>query len=254
VLLLDTSGSMGAGDEQWTATKMLALDVAHFAPERAATALLVFAERVTVKIGFDQSRSAVVKKLETLGGSGTQPFKPAGRTALYDSILEGLSLLSPLQPGDVICVVSDGEDNASKANARQVECALQSSGVRLFGIILLNPPGFRFDYSKPPAGLAEVSLQTGGSYSELPGFALSFGLGTGYAYSEKTWAGILGSAHRWYMQMGDFYSLEIKLPLPVHKPRVWRLDVVDQRGKEWGHLTVNYPRRLMPCSAKSPQN
>ena len=44
----------------------------------------------------------------------------------------------------------------------------------------------------------------------------------------------------------NVYQVVVELPREVDKPRKWKLEVVDKRGKKMKGVTVFYPRLLLP--------
>jgi hypothetical protein len=58
--------------------------------------------------------------------------EPTGRTALFDSIDQALSLFQITQLGDAIYLVTDGEDNKSQVSIRKLKEKLAVHGVRVF--------------------------------------------------------------------------------------------------------------------------
>ena len=62
-------------------------------------------------------------------------IRPQGRTAVFDGILDGIAALKQSRlTRKVMILVSDGQDNASRATYRQVKEALKETDIRVFAI------------------------------------------------------------------------------------------------------------------------
>jgi hypothetical protein len=69
-----------------------------------------------------------------------------------------------------------------------------------------------------------------------------------YDLTAKGKANLSATLQEIYDQMKNFYELEIELPAAVDKPRRWKLDVVDDKGRKRKDVTVIYPQELVPCT------
>lgn len=66
-------------------------------------------------------------------------MRAQGRTALYDALIDGKEALDSLSPTDddrirAIVLLSDGQDNASRATLDQVRLAFEESGISIFPV------------------------------------------------------------------------------------------------------------------------
>lgn len=246
VVLLDISGSM-TDRNKWEVARTMAEDIVLFAPVENSVALIVFAEEVVDRVDFAQGRSAVAEKLTAMANTDEPPYQVKGQTAFFDALQEGISLLDPVRPGDVIYAFTDGGDNRSRSKPREVEKALLSAGVRFFAFIYYDSrrqsEGFL-----GPALLDKLIEATGGSWVVFPppgSYSSKF--------SGKQAAAVKAAARQVYGEMTEFYRLEVELPVEMalpHAPqklRGWKLEVVDERGKKRKDLTVHYPEKLAPC-------
>src|SRR5437879_7347342 len=103
VVLLDASASMaGLKKEKWDLVLRAASDVAAHAPPDSSVALIVFNDKVKQEVGFSAGPKAVLERIAQVREGRTPDRLPAGRTPLRDAVLEGLKLLEPATPGDVI--------------------------------------------------------------------------------------------------------------------------------------------------------
>jgi hypothetical protein len=250
VVLLDASGSMVYQEGKWMLALQAARDIFGTAPPDNSVALLVFGSKIDTKIDFAQGRAAAIQELQSLE-TGRKAFgKGERRTALLDTILEGIGLLSPPQPGDVIYIITDGGENRSRNKVRKVERAMVSGGVRLYGLLLSPVSGSVFPPSpveelEGPSLLRDLTETTGGSLLYVTGNPNRAWFGFG----EKK-GPLLARLFRWALpQMAKVYQLDIELPQPVDKPRYWKLELVERPGIGKKELILTYQRKLIPCPA-----
>ena len=132
VLLLDASGSMvGPSNEgKWKIALSVARDAVEKLPTQHSLALVVFAEKLVLSVGSEQSRQANLQHLSKLEPGEKALPKGSRRTALWVALQEGLYVLGSPQRGDVLYAITDGGDNASRARLKEVERALLGAGVR----------------------------------------------------------------------------------------------------------------------------
>jgi len=248
VIALDASGSMTTPKGEWDTIRALAGDAIRFAPSGSSVALLVFSTTVLDKTGLQSGPGPLARRLALLAEEINRPRKGFGKTALWDAIQAGLADLDPAQQGDVIYAITDGGDNASKAEPAEVQKALLRAGVRLFVFLLMEPlPPQRTPEEASGLGeLAEVVEATGGDLFAL--LARGSLLDRRASRARGRWASILLTATRMYEEMWWFYRIEIRLPSGVDKPRDWKLQVTDENGGARHDLKVHYARRLLPCS------
>jgi len=250
VIVLDASGSMTKPVANWDAVQALAEDALRFAPSGSSMALVVFSTTVMHKTGLESGPGQLARRLALHAQEINRPRKGFGKTALWDAIQAGLADLDPPQQGDIIYAITDGGDNASKARPTEVQRALLRAGVRLFAFLMMEPLFTRQrtpEEAYGPGELAEIVEATGGDlFALLAGRTL---LDTRDSRARGRWASILAAATRMYEEMWWFYRIEIRLPSGVDKPRDWKLEVTDEKGRARRDLKVHYTRRLLPCSA-----
>jgi hypothetical protein len=231
---------------RWDAATTIAEDLLQIAPPQTPMALIVFTETVSDTIRFGQGRLAAMTRLGPLKNQ-TDPLlhRNRRRTAFYDAIMTGLAQLDPVQPGDVICAISDGGDNISKTTPSEVEKALQQAGVRLCASLFHGgASGLTIEESAGRASLHRIMETTGGNGIEFIDFDLSRG-------DYKQGAELFKTADHLLQRMVAFYRLEIRLPLAIEKPEGWKLEVVNETEKRRRGLLVSYPRHLFLC-ARTP--
>ena len=133
VVLLDMSGSMteGIGPEKWQIAREAVTEILHQTPAETPIAMVTFDGKARDVLDFSHGRSAIASWLNDPSTQRPHLKYPA-KTALFDSLLEALRLLGPVEKGDSIVAITDGGDNASKESFAQIEELLLRSQVRLF--------------------------------------------------------------------------------------------------------------------------
>ena len=251
VVLLDVSGSMRnkAGDK-WKVALQVAGDIVSFLPAEHSVALLTFSDRVQDELGFPHSRMEIVERLKEMGTRKPPADKSKEHTALFGAVQKALGILRPTRPGDVIYIISDSEENASRKGRGDVEQALLAARVRVFAslLTLCNPEWRTSDNLPPRTPIAEtLARATGGTVLHRCGLG-PLGQETYVASSEeqrKLGAALMGL----YRQMAEFYQLELGLPEPVNKPHEWKLELVPGEGFSPEGFQLIYPQKLPPCVA-----
>lgn len=254
IVLLDASGSMVARGGQWELARRMAGEIVSFASAENSVALIAFTKEVVARVDFAQGKEPAMEKLAALREKrkAVAGKKPPIQTAIYDAILEALLLFGNAQPGDAIFVVTDGEDNASRAKASAVKSALLDRNVRLYLCLFDNVPADIRPFMKDPPQVGElldVSEATGGGFAR---FRFDYPNGQlRYQFDDQDYATVhkrIGILDR---QAREFYLLDIELPEPVHKPRKWKLELVRTDSNPIKDLAVVYPQKLMPCGAQA---
>jgi len=247
VVLLDASGSMMYPDEAgWKTEKTISEYLVRFAPPRASIAFAGFTEVVLDTERFDEDPLVLVKNLSVLMRVCEQSQK-ARRTALFDAAMSARDLLRAPNLGDVICALTDAGDNASRSVPKKLQEELLRTGVRLFGVVIEPDPMRRertpledtrdFDPMVRATGGIDLTLTLAGWTPTRPPVEV------------ETKAGSLDlDLRRLCEQMGDFYRLDVRLPLTVDKPTKWKLEVTDAGGKPMRGVEIHYPQELMPCA------
>ncbi|HUH07005.1 MAG TPA: VWA domain-containing protein [Egibacteraceae bacterium] len=127
VLLIDTSGSMGASP--MAAAKAAAIQFVGQMPPSAQVGVIAFSTQPALVTGLTDDREATTAAIDGL--------QSGGRTALYDAISLGRQQFSD-SPGvqRSLIVLSDGGDNASAAALEEMISQLSSGGIHFHGIEL----------------------------------------------------------------------------------------------------------------------
>ena len=273
VLVLDTSASMLASDPAiWKPTLVIAKTLVEGLPPQDSIAFVSFASRVEQQIDFTRDRTPILQQLDELQGGKRAFSKKMRATALWNSVLESLRLFDSPQIGDSIYVISDGDDDLSRAGPSDVENALLAARVRLFALF---PPGVprppmsgyldragplqaAMDLEEPEdmtvsapspqrtqgeSDLGEIAKMTGGAL--LASYQPSLDKDT----RPLTPAQLGAALDRLRSATDQLYQLEVELPQPPDKHPDLRIEVADQRQKIKDPLVLLYPRKIRPCGA-----
>jgi hypothetical protein len=251
VIAVDVSGTMLSssagppGGRTLNIGLLVARNLINAAPPDEQFALLAFSDRVEDKVGFDAGKTTVLMKLEKLRDLTPEEAK-GHRTAIWDSLGEGLSMITPTNSGDAVYVITDGGDNASKRTASELRQMFLSSGTRLFGLYIVDPVPAK---GRAPEldlhAIVDLANATGGEPNRFdfghllrgdfvnvsPDSRQSFRLGS---------EGLLS-------YINGFYRLDVRLPEALDKPGNWKIEVLDESGRRAKRLQVIYPRQLAPC-------
>jgi len=230
VLLVDISGSINKSEYTWGIARLAAGNLLVAAPSTMRVALVLFSDRIIDTIDFDRPATDIVERLAKLENG-------KGRTAILDSINYSVKLLQPPELGDVIYIISDGGENASKVHTSVLENNLLAQGIRLFAFILqpnhyLATP----EEAVGPSLLAELTQASGGAIVDEDSEA---------AIDDRPKLGTI--LQRGYRQMAHFYDLQLSIPDRGARKERLRLDIVDQDGKKRKDVNVSYPQYLLPC-------
>ncbi len=228
LLLLDVSASMNWSSLDLEVARSLAVNLTS-ASATPHVALVLFSDHIVDTLGFDRPPNEILQKIAGLTSR-------KDRTTLFDSVAYAADLFHAPQLGDAIYLISDGGDNHSKHQEKDVEHILLARGIRLFSLILSN----RYFMTKEETGgaddLAHLTEMTGGS--------------TVRAWADQTANDrkVNTSLRHLSDLMSNFYEVEIDLHAKPEIDHRWELWVVDENGKRRRDVEVSYPKKLVPCS------
>jgi Ca-activated chloride channel family protein len=145
VLMVDTSGSMGANDVK--PTRLLAADAAvtnfvNKLPSRYRAALLTFSSGIAVKVPPTYDRKTLIKGLPAKAElDGT-----ALGDALYQAVRVAKKAVGPSKPGQphppaTILLVSDGGSNAGRVKPAQAAALAKKAGIPVSTVAIGSPAG-----------------------------------------------------------------------------------------------------------------
>ena len=232
VLMVDMSGSMNPSPQRsgWG----IALRTAAFAyasiPPDASVALVTFGDKVQgVSEGFLDRAKVGIRMLDLA------KLEPTGRTALFDSIDQALSLLQVPQLGDAIYLVTDGGDNRSQVSIRKLKEKLAVHGVRVFVFLVPIEGVMTVEEGEGQSQMGELAEYTGGYVIRAPWHEI----GT----NDEAW--LTRVATRIRSQLQEMYQIELDIPsVEGSKGRV----KVGSAGRKLDNNTLAYPRQLVPCT------
>lgn len=154
-LLIDSSGSMREARERVIAASSAFVESSNPADEVFA---LVFDDDVRTVL---PPATPFTSDSRTLRHALADVFNPAGRTALYDAVDQGLRyVLNGTRERQVLVIVSDGGDNASQAAFSGALISTQASNTAVYTVALTGPVAAEAD----PARLAKFAATSGGAF------------------------------------------------------------------------------------------
>jgi hypothetical protein len=240
VLVLDASGSMTSSKPKWENAKFAIRSMVTSTRGDAHLALVLFANDVLETLDFSHSPEDILQRIQQLGDAGKLVPKGKQRTALLDSLLYTLSLFRTQVAGDAIYVVSDGEDDASRAGSDKVEQALVGKSVRFYAFFLHERVLDPAIAEQPGPMLTSLAEGTGGKVVDLE---LNWdSVPTGEAISQ-----VEAFLPRIYDQMMQFYGIGLGPLKSIEKEQGWKLEIVDGQGKKRKDVNVSFPRKLPAC-------
>jgi hypothetical protein len=252
VVLLDMSGSMTqeAGSAKWRIAREAVDDLLTATPTDVPIAMLTFTSNVRDTFDFSTSRSVITNWLSK--GPGQQPkLKFPARTALLDAILAGLKVLSPIQSGDAVYLITDGGDNVSQATLVQTEAALLDSGARLFALLFDLPlpapdddPVTVTQEQEERVPFRNMVNYSGGSVFSIAGRRLNRASADyEYTYDEENRKTLNLYTKELNVQVNGFWTLDLTEPSSNKGSRM-NVEVVDHKGKTRKDVRVTYSRML----------
>ena len=179
------------------------------------------------------------------------------RPPLFDVMADGVRLLEKPRPGDVIFVVTDGQNDSSKIKLGELEHLFLTAGVRIFAVTLpmryersgltVNAPAFSEE--RENTDFINFTSTTGGKFFRvLPKF---YPNEWGFHFDDKERLALATALQLLYLQMAHFYQLEVVLPQVVEKSCPLEVAVMGPDGKTRKSLRLIHPQKLEPCTAPS---
>jgi hypothetical protein len=245
VILLDTSGSMlgETSRDEWKIARAAALDFVNSVSAGTQLSLVTFASDIQERTKLSGDRRAIMQWLDA--GPDDHRSRPKGHTALFEAVLAALKGLDPVQPGDAIFAVTDGEDNASRKVAPE-QIQRVSQGVRLYVFVLYDEFFGEEDFSRQK--FFEIVKDSGG-------FATGIGEArTGpfshFVYDDRAKAMTKAAARTVSAQIGSYYLLSLDLANFTGSPDL-KVETIDANGRTRKDVTVTFPRRVSTCTVLS---
>ena len=245
ILLIDVSGSMiDQLRPDWDLMIDVAADVLAKLPASAQVGMALFATDIAKIIPPSANREELRSEVATL--RNPEAVRLLGPTALRHSIVRAAELLESQQLGDVVYVITDAGDNASKETSADVVRFLASRGVRLFAFTLEEPEAL-VQPQEAIEELRKVVRATGGSQIDtpesLPGSLNRRSLVDRLGNPN----GLAVSLEKQYSQITNVLGLSVELPETLNKPSGWELRVKAADKAIQSKLELTYPQQLVPC-------
>ncbi len=240
IIVLDGSGSMTHEPKIWQAYISVAQDVLDQLPLSTPMGFMLFTDHVELKGQLPTKHAAIRDQLEQLRSRNKK-----ATTALYDTIQAAALQFNPPIPGDSIYLLSDGDDDASRATLATAEDLLIERGVRLFtfSISVKEPHPSRMRWDK---GQSRDFVEATGGYSVL--------IPEGRAESLPARIGVTTAPDEDLVQLrkqikliSNFERVELELPADLRKTENLELKSTGIPGPA---LSLTYPGKLPACLAK----
>jgi len=246
ILLLDASGSF-TDNLDWAFN--VADDMVERIPPPNEIGLMFFATTATPVLPPITDRTKIKNEIESLRSTQAALKKQVHiRTALRDAIRDAVKLLGSQKIGDVIFVITDGEDNMSKTKPKELVQILVTAGIRLFAMEVVDPQyllgrGGTVEPLDGPDSLYQIVKSTGG-VAVVSNSLLE--LREVDRHGKAPWGrSVLNSQ---YEQMLSFYRVSISFAEPVNEQRDWKLALSGSGKAAKNHFILAYPHTLVPCN------
>lgn len=209
-LVLDFSRSMAAKFNQLQQAVAEFLKSANPADEFC---LIEFRDRAELSVGFTGVPEEIQNRVAAT--------RPAGNTALLDAVHLGLHQMKRARTSrKILLIVSDGGDNHSRYNAREVENVARESDVEIYAIgIGTARAGTIYDPWEGPSLMNELTESAGGRYyqidsaRDLPAVAEKIGRELRHQY-------VLGYVPGNRRPDGRYRHVQVKVARPPGHPRL----------------------------------
>jgi len=229
---------------KWSIARTAAQDFISLTSPQVPIALVTFSEKVNGAFGFGRGRAWVNDELNQVL-ENTADLK--GHTALYDAIVAGIEMLRPVQMGDAIYVITDGGDNASKANEAMVRRALLENSVRLFTFLLGDP--LTPEEASGADAIRELTRDTGGFLFGTAASSIFIGSQRTFRFDPRAVEDIKLQTVGLENAVNGFYTLNIDATPNESRSSHLSVEVVDDRGKSRKDLRLIFPRlHVLTCA------
>jgi hypothetical protein len=180
------------------------------------------------------------------------------RGALFDVIHQGLTRIEKPQFGDVVYLVTDGDEEGSKRKPAEIQKELAQYGVRVFAVTLPMIRDLEFAVIRPGTTDSQFEAQhettdfrdtISGSGGHI--FRVRPNRRTnewGFHFDEKERVALATSLQLLYVEMIQFYRLDLEVAAPLREPTNWKLELRLPAELAKKSLRVTYPAKLFPCA------
>jgi len=217
-VIFDTSGSMGSGHKIDLARKAIVEFLKTSNPQDEAF-VVTFADKPHLSTDFTSSVEDIQSKLVYA--------LPNGHTALLDAIYLGVNKLrSARYQRRALLIISDGGDNNSRYNLRQITSLVEEADVQIYAIGVYNhcfptdcDPYAPLEERLGPQMLSDITQLTGGCAfvvdrpSDLADIASKLGVQLRNQY-------VVGYRPKALGRDGKWHKIKVKLTVPKGLPRL----------------------------------
>jgi Ca-activated chloride channel family protein len=156
-LLVDVSGSMRSGRSSWRAAVHELSRIPSLSNPGSEFLVMIFNDRPKIVVDWTADRDILGREIAAL-----EQTVPAGATALYDACVMAVSKSSQARNRKrFILLLTDGQDNVSRAQYLHTRRLLQESGVTVYCIGVEEPNDTLRQFGN--SVMVEISSTTGGT-------------------------------------------------------------------------------------------
>ncbi len=242
VIVLDTSGSV-VGSPYWSVYISVAESLLNNLAEGTQIGLIAFGSGTRSAMPLGEDRQKILDELISLAADSKLLLKKEMRTALWDSVVKASQMLEPPAEGDVIYVITDAGENASKIREKDVRQILISKGIRIFTFRVGLPEG---DLTQSDLNgieiMKELVADTGGVEAVVSGRAID----RKWLWLDKSGkpTKINRALAMQYESIPVHYNLLLELPGYLQTMTTWTLELVGLKTRD---VILTYPRSLPAC-------
>jgi von Willebrand factor type A domain len=248
MIVLDASGSMTAKKYGWDVFLSAAKRLVEAMPANTLVGLTVFSSKIEKTIPLMNDGKSLQEELAVLA-SGSKTSKGPHQTALWDALSATIDGFGPPHEADSIYAITDGEDNASKTDLKELKKALLARRIRLFFFSVAMHDSPVLHEQNGPAYLQDLTESSGGYGINLSPIALV----TSPEFVDHS--GKLTASGQWllmqFRQIFTFQRVELELPEVFQKTEDLDLKTTGLNAKD---LILTYPHKLPPCTQLAGAN
>jgi hypothetical protein len=243
VLLVDTSGSMkleGSNNAAFAEAVLSKL------PADMEVGLAFFSTKAIPLVPPTMDHAKLFFPLEALRRGD---YGNSGITALRSAVLDAVKMFGTPLLGDTVYLISDGGENNSKAQEKDVDEVVGSLGVRLFALMVRSGGiGIRSRAIGEEDGPAMLrTLVRAGGGTMVPKFGTT-GVVSDLLGTKANETQLGREVNGQIEQVLNFYRLVITLAEPTDKPRRLNLTLQGFDRATSRKLELSYPTILGPCN------
>jgi len=233
VVVLDESSSMQG---RWRVALGIVYNLLRMLPPNSTIGLVGVNDQAPEMI---ESPDAIVRYLKNREKRG-----PGGWTRLWDDIHLALLAFPQPRPSDVIFVISDGVDTASKMNFQRLREEVRAARVRVSGALLIDQYAPDPEARTTSGKVAALIEETGGWNLTTPPFVHErTGLGGRMEEGPNQAPNVAGFLHTLF----DFYLVELGDDAKVARPEPLTVHLAGSR-KDGERVFLSAPLKMLPAT------